>query len=161
MIMENNDSKKIKTRLAHPDRISLNEIGLKKVTSWLEQANGHLRGVKISRSDIVNWLISEQDEELSPQNLSALETQYFDQVKFGEWAIKDLKRRLSLGENVTLADIISGSCIKLKNDSNVSKMPSKKRKTGSQSATTFKSFESEILAPELRSGSPLEEKNPI
>jgi hypothetical protein len=52
-----------------------------------------VRGAKVSRSDLVNWLISKQTDELCQSAVAELQELYFDPVKAMAWASQEIQRR--------------------------------------------------------------------
>lgn len=97
----------IETKNQHPDRIKISPEALTKLGKWNDEISRRLRGVKLTRSDLVNFLILNHEEQLSSRELGALEKEFFDEVKFAQWAVEELKSARSKGEQVTLAEIIS------------------------------------------------------
>ncbi|MBI2712602.1 MAG: hypothetical protein HYX41_07105 [Bdellovibrio sp.] len=119
-----------KIRGQFPDRLKIGSEALSKLNLLIEQANQRLRGMKLTRSDLVNFLILKRSETLSTQELKELETQYFDELKFAQWAIQELKAARSKGESITLGDILSG-----KSDRSGALNPSKRKsKKGAKEA---------------------------
>ncbi len=95
------------TKNQHPDRIKISAEALSKLSKWNETISTLLRGVKLTRSDLVNFLIMNHDEQLSARELRSLEELFFDEVKFAQWAVEELKAAKLRGESVTLADVIN------------------------------------------------------
>lgn len=97
-----------KKRQVHYDRVTLNKSSIERLNSWTEQAKNQVEGIKLTRTDLVNWLIDSHKEVLSSAELGVLEQNYFDQAALGVWAIKKLKEALARGEQVRLIDILNG-----------------------------------------------------
>ncbi|MBI3556562.1 MAG: hypothetical protein HY074_09890 [Deltaproteobacteria bacterium] len=47
--------------------------------------------------------------DLSAQETKQIEAEFFDELKFAEWAVKELKAAQARGERVSLADIVACS----------------------------------------------------
>src|SRR5690242_4727672 len=56
---------------------------------------------------LVNFLIMNRSDTLSAIDLSGIETQFFDELKFAQWAVEELKLAKARGDQTTLADIVS------------------------------------------------------
>ncbi len=95
------------TRNQHPDRIKISPEALSRLSIWNDEATSRLRGVKLTRSDLVNFLILNHEQALSQAELKALENQFFDEVKFAQWAVDELKAAKGRGESIRLAEIIA------------------------------------------------------
>lgn len=101
------DAPEIETRNQHPDRIKVSPEVLSRLSLWNEEITGRLRGVKLTRSDLVNFLILNHEQALSSSELKELENRYFDEVKFAQWALEELKAARARGESLSLADILA------------------------------------------------------
>jgi hypothetical protein len=109
-----------KTAPKNPDRIVVTPEALQRLNGWLQTLEHSLKGVRLSRNQLVSWLISSHPESLSEEETSSIESRYFDEVKFAEWALRELKRSKAIGQSTTLAEIIvrkreAGSDTKRKN----------------------------------------------
>ncbi len=93
----------------HPDRIKIGPEALSRLNQFSEQASECLRGVRLTRSDLVNFLILNRAENLSTEELKSLEEKYFDEVKFAQWAVEELKAAKIRGESISLATILSNN----------------------------------------------------
>ncbi len=100
------DAPETETRNQHPDRIKISPEALSRLSLWNEEITGRLRGVKLTRSDLVNFLILNHEQALSSSELKELENRYFDEVKFAQWALEELKAARARGESLSLADIL-------------------------------------------------------
>lgn len=100
---------KSKKRKIVADRVSLKPASVAKLDQWLTQIQETMRGVQLSRTDILDWLISENEEVLSAAQLKSLGDRHFDELKFALWAVAELKRAREHGESRSLADILQES----------------------------------------------------
>ena len=89
------------------ERITLQPKAKEKTERWLEQATHSIRGLNLSKSDLVNWLVESHADELSPEMLTRLRDAYFDEVKFTAWALGQLKEARERGESLTLSELLS------------------------------------------------------
>jgi hypothetical protein len=100
---------KTKTYQKHPDRVTLGEGALARVNGWLDQVRSELRGIRLSRNDLVEYAILSQPEELPASSVAELKASRFDEVAFAAWALRELKAARAKGEKLTLAGIVSGA----------------------------------------------------
>lgn len=105
-----------------PDRLRISAEALTRLNCFIEQVSERLRGVKVTRSELVNFLIMDRPEALSASELKGLESKYFDEVKFAQWAVEELKAAKVRGESSTLAEILA----KHKGSPPVQRRPQKK-----------------------------------
>lgn len=89
------------------DRITIGPDALLRLNQFLEQSGKCLRGIKLSKNELVNFLILNHCDTLSSSELKELENKYFDEVKFAQWALSELKAAKARGEAVTFANIVS------------------------------------------------------
>ena len=109
----------------YPDRIRITPEALQRLNQWITEISTRLRGVKLTRADLVNFMILCRDEALSQKELDGLERQFFDEIKFAQWAIEELKTARSRGETTTLSEIISTKG--LESPTNTRKTPRKSK----------------------------------
>lgn len=98
---------KAPVRAHRPERITLDVSAMERVTAWMDDLASLLKGSTVNRTELVNWLINHHDRELSAQEVRGLEQAFFDEVKFAEWAVTELKAAQARGESVTLSEIIA------------------------------------------------------
>ena len=102
--MEN--EQKTKQRVKHPDRVTLSPEALTRLGTWLMELDGVMKGSRITKSDLVNFLILSHSAKLSERDVEQLANQHFDEVRFAVWAVQQLKEAKAQGRNVTLAEIV-------------------------------------------------------
>ena len=61
--MENDQKPKVRTR--HPDRVTLSPEALNRIATWMQKIREHLKGNRVSRNDLVNFLILSHSSDLS------------------------------------------------------------------------------------------------
>jgi hypothetical protein len=89
------------------DRVTLSKDEGEKLDLWLKQIHAAYSGlIKLTKSDLVNYLISEHKAELTKNELKNLKKTHFDQVKFATWALGRLKEAQKNGEKLTYADLV-------------------------------------------------------
>ena len=93
-------------RQRHEDRVTLDEESLRQVDRWIAQVTSATKGVALSRKDVVNWLVKQHTEELTTDELNELKGKYFNEVRFLQQAIKELRAAKQRGEAVTLEEIL-------------------------------------------------------
>jgi hypothetical protein len=89
------------------ERIHLTKEALDRVTHWSDQISQQLKGSKVTRSAIVEWLVIVRPSELSESEISELQSKHFDEVKFAAWALKELKAAKARGEALSMSDLLS------------------------------------------------------
>ena len=104
-LMENPTTKKTKFR--HPDRVTLTPELLSKLDGWMRQVTDKNRGVRLTRNNIVDWLIGSYPTELPSTDVKTIAERFYDEERFLKDAIRELRSRKSRGENVSLADILA------------------------------------------------------
>lgn len=89
------------------DRVTLGKEAAERLDHWLEQIQNAFNGlIKLNKSDLVNYLVSEHKTDLAKKELKKLKSTHFDQVKFAAWALNRLKEAQKNGESLTYADLV-------------------------------------------------------
>lgn len=94
---------------ALPERVALSPKSVERLQGWLTQIGETLRGVRISKTELVNWVIEGQAANLSGPEMTRIEAEFFDELRFAEWAVRELKRARARGEKVTLQALMQGN----------------------------------------------------
>lgn len=102
---------KPKKRQRHADRVTLKEDALARVDGWLSQLAPHLRGVRITRSDLVHWVLVHKDSALSGEEVSQLEAKYFDLAKALAGASAKAKVAQTAGETLNPSAFIDSTVL--------------------------------------------------
>ncbi len=97
----------IKKRRVNPERITVAKESLSRLSDWIEQIATEVKGIKLNRNDLVNWLIQNHASTLSADEVKEVERHFFDEVKFAEWALKELKAAKARGETTSLSEILN------------------------------------------------------
>jgi hypothetical protein len=95
----------------HPqDRATLTPATAKKLDAWLEQIDSKYNGlVSVSRSDLTNYFLDKQPDLLNRDQLEKIKAAHFDEVRFAQWALKQIKDSKQKGESLSLKDLVSMS----------------------------------------------------
>lgn len=97
-------------QLSPQDRATLTTANAKKLDAWLEQVDSKFNGlVSVSRSDLTNYFLDKQPDILSRDQLEKIKAAHFDEVRFAQWALKQIKNSKQKGEALSLKDIVSMS----------------------------------------------------
>lgn len=91
-------------RVRHPERIALTPDAAERVDHWIGQLASRLSGKRLSRAELVNWVVLGRREHLEEAELTSLQTAHFDPVKALEWAVKQAKAARAKGQPVDLGD---------------------------------------------------------
>lgn len=95
-----------KKRITRPDAVTLKVESLTKISGWLAQIEEKIPGVRVTRSELVNWMIDKQKDELKPRQVAQIKDQFFDDVAFAQWALKQVKEGKLAGQNIKLKDLV-------------------------------------------------------
>ena len=102
--MENEN--KPKSRVKHPDRVTLSPETLSRLRAWLVELEGPMKGSRINKNDLVNFLVLSLSASLSEREVESLVSQHFDEVRFAEWALKRIKIERAEGKSTSLSEVI-------------------------------------------------------
>lgn len=109
-IQENSENpgnlkKKPKSRSA-TKRVRLDDESIKKVRDWKRMATASEHGLKLSSSDIVNWMLKKIPDEPSSKDVVKVRKEFFDPVKALEIATAKLKAAKLKGDIVDLNHLL-------------------------------------------------------
>jgi hypothetical protein len=108
-------------------RIILNEESERHLQSWVSQLKESCPGIRVKKQDLVNWLISERDAQLSATDMKAIKERFFGEIELAQWALLQLKAAKARNEKVTLAELIrSGRVMPTEHSPRKKAAPSKK-----------------------------------
>ena len=102
-----NGTTKIKMQKDPVERIAVRNVALQTLNGWVDQLGEQVQGIKISRTELVEWLIQKHQKTLSADEVASIKNQYFDDVQLAVWALKKLRAARSEGKPLTLAEVIS------------------------------------------------------
>lgn len=117
---------KPKSKAKHPDRVTLSPESLARLAQWIGETQNQFKGTRITKTDLVDFLILSHSAHLSERELEQLQIQHFDEVRFAAWALGQLKEARAQGKTISLSDIISAA-------------PQTKKRGDADDSTTVKS----------------------
>lgn len=90
------------------ERATIDESLKDKLMQHTNQANDALQGIaSISKSDVVNLVLSGHSGSLSPQEIEKLRHDHVDEVKYAYWIASQLKLARDRGENLSIEALLS------------------------------------------------------
>jgi len=130
--------KSVKSISVKQERATLNPQVSAKVDKWLKQIEDKLSGsVSINKSDLVNFFLEKQADVLSKDQIEKIREAFFDEVRFAQWALQQVKESKKKGESLSLKDVINLSRAL---DADAPKKPRKPKGDGSTGTTSEKSL---------------------
>lgn len=93
-------------RYRHLDRVVLDSTALERIDNWIASITSSNKGVALGRKDLVNWLIQSHKANLSPDEIRELGRLYFNEVRFLQQTLKDLKKARAKGESFELKEFL-------------------------------------------------------
>src|SRR5436305_1280715 len=100
------EDQKKKSWNRHLDRITLEAGSLEKLDGWIKQVCGRKKGVSLSRKEAVNWLISKSPGTLSVDDHAAITEEFFDELRFLQASLKELRQARAQGESLSLEAVL-------------------------------------------------------
>ena len=100
------EAKEKSKKLRHFDRVTLSGEALTRIDGWIAQVTSKNKGVSVSRKDYLNWFILQHPETLSDEEVSRLETQFFDEIRFLSQSLKEMRAARARGEVVDLSAVL-------------------------------------------------------
>jgi len=131
------------------ERVTLSEEVVKRLDQWSAQARGARPGVDISRRDLVNWLILSHSEVLSSSEEKALSDEYYDELRFIQFAVKELKAAKLRGENVTLQELMGSAATLPEIAGKLAPRKRRQRKTVSDGNAASEVCDAEVVDQQL------------
>lgn len=100
-------SKAMRKKVAKSYRVVLEEGILKKVEAWQRQIHEKFNGmVKLNKTDLVNVVLGDLPNSLTPKVLKTLQEQKLDDVTKAKWVLLKLQDAQKSGENLNFDDLI-------------------------------------------------------
>ena len=96
------------SKIAKPiERVTVNEFLKEKLAALTTQANEALQGIAtITKSDVVNLVLEDHADHLSPTEVERLRALHIDQVKLALWLADEIRDAKRAGESVTLKELL-------------------------------------------------------
>ncbi len=88
------------------DRISLQGEARERVQKWVEELNAQIKGLRLTKTDLVTYLILDHAETLSSDDVQKIRKSYFDEVRFATWLLKEVKDAQKRGETPSIEGLI-------------------------------------------------------
>lgn len=130
--------KSLKSISVKQERATLSPQVSTKVDAWLKQIEEKLSGsVSINKSDLVNFFLEKQADVLSKDQIEKIREAFFDEVRFAQWALQQVKDSKKKGESLSLKDVINLSRAL---DTDAPKKPRKPKGDGSTGTISEKSL---------------------
>jgi hypothetical protein len=99
------DSKK--DRGDNVDRIVLRCSENSKLQEWATVLNARFDGmIKVTKSDLANFLIRQHEEKLSDPEIRLIESEMFDEVRWLNWALAKVRQAKRQGQSLSLEDLM-------------------------------------------------------
>lgn len=90
------------------ERATISESLKDKLMQLTNQANDALQGIaSISKSDVINLILSGHSGSLSPLELEKLRDDHVDEIKYAYWIASQLKLARDRGENLSIEYLLS------------------------------------------------------
>ncbi len=96
-----------KKRYKPAERVSLTPDNVSLLEKMLGQVHESQADLKLTKSDMVNWLLKSRKDKLGDREIAAIEREYFDPVKALEATIVEAKRKQGLGEKVDIEALVN------------------------------------------------------
>ncbi len=104
--MEQIENQKPKKQSIQTDRVTIGTKEAAKLESWILQVNEFLNGyTTISKSEIVNFLITSHKDALSSREIKRLTHANYNPVKHMQWLTKQLKDALEANDTEQVSKI--------------------------------------------------------
>lgn len=120
-----NDKDYKKRRSKSTDRVCLTNSNTKLVERHLNQVNETVPNLKLTKFDMVNWLLQSRAAKLTQRELAAIERAYFDPVKALEAVTLEVKGKQGKGEDLDVEALLNEKLLLKKRRSSKRKPPSK------------------------------------
>lgn len=94
--MEPIESPKVREKPVAVDRATLGKSEAEKVHAWIKQVKDSSKGfLDLTRSDLVNFLIREHKDELTPKEIAQIRSDNYNPIRHINWITQELKAALS------------------------------------------------------------------
>ncbi len=90
-------------KIRSSERVALKPDIYSRTEQWLSQIDKHTKGVRITRNDLVNFILLQHAPTLSEDELSTIGLTHYNELRFYSWAIKTVREAQARGEGLTVA----------------------------------------------------------
>lgn len=88
------------------DRVLVGDNESKRLDEWIEVVDKKFQGfIKVTKSDLVNFLILDHHEQLSRDELERIKRSNYDEGRFLTWAVSKWKESQKIGDHFKMTDI--------------------------------------------------------
>lgn len=137
------ENKSAKQRNQYPDRFSVDPENLVKIGQLLGQIVSSVRGCRVTRKEMLNWIVEKFPKNLSSQDLQELSARFYDEERFLKQALEELRSARARGETLALNTILQNQPTGIK--------PQKERKKRGTKVATSIATEVESKEPSILS----------
>lgn len=88
------------------ERVVLSETIKERLDEWIKDLTADCKGMKLSRRDLVEWLVQAREPQLSSSDKRSIKDTYFDEIAHTQWVLEELRAAKERGEGLTLADLL-------------------------------------------------------
>lgn len=89
-----------------PERVLVGDTESKRLDEWIEVVDKKFQGfIKVTKSDLVNFLILDHQEQLSRDELERIKRTNYDEGRFLTWAVSKWKESQKIGDHFKMTDI--------------------------------------------------------
>lgn len=100
-------SKIPKRKPRHPDRVALKPEHLVKIQTWIAQVTSKHRGVKITKNDLITWLIDSQPDLLPETTEADLALRHYDEERFLRETLREFQKCRAQGLAFDWRDVLA------------------------------------------------------
>lgn len=94
---------KTKSQERGPERVALNLEAVARMEQWMSQIEKEKKGVRITRNDLVNFVLLRHAPVLSEEELTDIGKAHYSELRFYEWALKTVRKAQARGEDLTIS----------------------------------------------------------
>lgn len=89
------------------ERLSLRKEEQEKLEAWVQELNLKFEGmIRLTKSDLANFLIRHHPVQLSEDEILHIETEHFDEVRWLNWAVNKVREAKKQGVPLTLQQLL-------------------------------------------------------
>ena len=96
-----------KKKSTFPDRVNLTYGQSKRLEIWVQQIKEVTQGaLRISKSDLVNFVLEEMNKDLSEEQMIRLEIKFYNETRWLAWAMGQIKKAEKEERKLQLEDLM-------------------------------------------------------
>lgn len=100
-------TKKENSATSVTERLSLRKEEQEKLEAWVQELNTKFDGmIRITKSDLANFLIRHHSETLSNEEMALIEVEHFDELRWMNWALGKIREAKKQGLALTLQELM-------------------------------------------------------